>query len=382
MITKQQILAVRRAIDAYPSPVLTLYAHVNPAHPGNTPKAIALRARAALRRLDAPAPIVGKVLERLETGPHRARTLALFASDGRMDELELELDLPMVDGVEGHFEARWGEPYLSPLLLALDEYERYGVAYVDRDRWRLFEIFLGEIAEVSNAFRPIAPAELDRLQRSKNIHPAYIADRAGAARDLADRHLVEWTARFFRDGAHQLEAMVRTREIDRVILMGPDEDTRMFETALARPLRARVIARLPSLPHPAASADEVLRRVADTVEAAEARREAELLDKIREEGMWRLDRCLPALQRGQLHALAVPWRLDRSVFSERSTGYVAATPDAARAAAPDGAVDEVPLRDVLPELASAFAARIEFMRGPSLDRLIEEFGGMGALRRW
>ena len=55
------------------------------------------------------------------------------------------MELPVVDLAHGRVECRWGEPYVTPLLYALDEYERAGVLYLDQMSWRFYEIFLGEI---------------------------------------------------------------------------------------------------------------------------------------------------------------------------------------------------------------------------------------------
>lgn len=383
MITKEQIRRIREGVAHYRPPVLTIYAHVNSAVPNNHPKGIVTRVKEALKGLDVPAELSARAMAKLESVIHDARTIALFANQQDMHLVTLEVDLPVVDPMTGHAEARWGEPYLAPLILALDEWERYAVVFVDRDRWRFFEVFLGEIEEIGNAFRPSTPKELEILEEVKQFHPAWIASRDNAERDRFDRHMLEWVHRFYREVTERTAGLVAERGIDRLILMGPDRETNYLETHFPKPLAERVVKRLSSLPSPDAPASEVYRKVKDVLAEVERRAEGQLLDTIRERGIWSLHKCLSALQLGQLHVVAVPWSADTQVFVETETGYVAADEEAARRHRPNGTkVEARSLRDVLPDLAYTFAARVEFMRGDTKNRLMRELGGMGGLRRW
>lgn len=386
VITKEEILELRRTVGTYRSPVLSLYAHVNPAAPNNHPRAVAVRAKETMKELKVPPKIARRVFEFLNDKVQHAKTLAIFANDDGFDTLGLEVDLPVVDPTTGHVEARWGEPYLTPLLLALDEYQRYGVVFVDSDRWRFFEVFLGQIAEREQAYRAPSAGERDVLQISQEQHPAYIPVRGGAGKDNADWHLLELTRRFFDDALERIASDVAERGVGRLILLGPTEYVRLFESLMPRGLTDRVVERLSSLPSPDMSAHEVLQKVRPVIEEVEARAEEDLLSRVREEGHWGLERCLSELQQGQLYAVVVPWGLDREVYIDRGTGYVATEPanisaDGDGQADGDG-VEAKPLRDVLPDLALAFGARVEFVRGDRSDRLLGEFGGMAALPRW
>lgn len=382
VIGKQEILELRRTVGAYDAPVLSLYAHVNPAAPNNHPHAVAVRAKESMKTLGVPEALVHRVFERLKTQVTQARTLVLFADEARIDSLGLEVDLPVTDALTGHVEARWGAPYLTPLLLALDEYSPYGILFVDSDRWRLFEVFLGQIVEREQAHRPASPAEQDTLKTSQERYPAYVPVRGSAAKDNADWHRHEATRRFYEASLARIRAEIEQRDLSRLILLGPREYVHLFEGLLPGPLQDRVAARLPSLPSGDVSAHEVLEKVRPAMEAIEGEAEEALLVRVREEGHWGLERCLRELQQGQLYALVVPWTIDRDVYVDLVTGYVDTEP--ARLGPHNGQaqVETKRLHEVLPDLAMSFGARVEFVRGDRGDRLLCEFGGMGALPRW
>jgi hypothetical protein len=55
---------------------------------------------------------------------------------------------------------------------------------------------------------------------------------------------------------------------------------------------------------------------------------------------------------------------------------------AAEAYCPGQSVQEVPLSDVLPDLAAAHGARLELVQGEAEDRLIREFDRLAGFPRW
>jgi hypothetical protein len=87
------------------------------------------------------------------------------------------------------------------------------------------------------------------------------------------------------------------------------------------------------------------------------------------------------LQMGRLHLLLAPWRLERAVW-RCASGAVAVDPEAAQAFCPGQLVKQVRLQDLLPDLAVAHGARLEFVQGDAETRLLQEFGGLAGLARW
>lgn len=384
MIDKKQIRQVMSRVEAYPTPVLSLYISTNPARPDHSPRALAMRAKSTLRELAVPGELTDKVRQMVENDMPRARTLAIFATDDEVDVLRLHMELPIEDPITGHLEARWGEPYVLPLLLALDEFEHYGVLHVDQDQWRFFAVSLGAIEEVARGQRSVSPTEWDSLKLSKEQHPPYIPTRGGAAQDLAEDHMDDLARRFYQEVAVQLQHILDDRELHYLIATGPERDIARFRNAVPAAISNRISATLPSLPTTDFSASEVNDHVADTIKQLKVAREEQLLHDIGERGIRGMDACLSELQRGRLQVLVVPWPLDGTVYREAESGYVATTESAVLAARPDATtpVDQVSLREVLPRLVTAYNTKLELIVGGHKRQLEEDFGGMGAIARW
>jgi peptide subunit release factor 1 (eRF1) len=296
--------------------------------------------------------------------------------------MPLQVELPVVDGANGRAEASWGEPNLRPLELAIDELERYGVVYVDSEKLRLFEVFLGEIEEIVDAFRPRPPAADERLKHARRTSPAYVASRDNAGKDRMARRMDELTHRFYKQIAALLDSLARARHMDRFVLLGPDEDVRFFESSLPKALRERVVARETSLTSPAASAAEVLQKVGDVISRVEADSQRRLLDQIRERGIWGVERCLEELQQGRLHIVALPSDMRGDAWVVSEIDYISTDESRARGHANGHALERRPLIAVLPQIATAHGARVEFVRGENAERVRSELGGLAGLLRW
>ncbi len=391
MLGKDAIQAVRR-LAKHPAPVLSLYVLVNPADPDVSQytfdfkkKPYVIRAKDTLKALGVPRELAERVLFRLEHEAPQAVTRAVFAGEDFVEIYDLGVELPVVDLRTGLVEARWGEPYVTPLLFALDEYERYGVVYVDAERFRFFEVFMNQIEEVEDAFRAVAPDEWRQLSESRTAAPRNLAGyataaRGGTAQDKFDRRLLEWTHRFYKQLAGELAQHVEARGIQRLILMGPWEDTKYFESFLPRALTERVIVHLASPGHSHASLSEILAHVRPAIERMEREEENRLLDRVREEGIWGTGPMLDALMIGRVYLWVLPWYLETEVFYCPEEHFAAVNLEAARAVC--SAPEQRKLKDLVADLAEAYGAQIEFVRGEAEDRLLQEFGGMAGLVRW
>lgn len=378
MLTQEGTRYIREFVAPRVAPVLSLYLDVNPANPSNQGKAYVLRAREALEATKTPPEVRKKVLETLEHDLPQARSRVLFATEGWMESYDLQVDLPLVEGVE----ARWGEPYLTPILYVLDEYDRVGVVYLDSEKWRMFEVYLGEIEELPGAFRAVPTQEWNQLTQDSpgrrygqgGIH------RAAANTDRFERRLDAWTHRFYKRLAGLLEQVMNERNIQQLVLVGQKPEVLVFKELLPKRLRERVLATLPSLPTPRAPAGEVLRLVQGVLEPLERERENRLLDELAERGVTGLDQTLELLQQGGLHLLVAPWNPRGKVY-RAPDGWVGGSMEGAVAHGA-GRIEDVELKQVLPELAEAYGTRLEFVRGPAEERLHKAFGGLAGLPRW
>ena len=382
MLRKDDIHFIKDTIVPHSAPLLSLYADVNPANPDNAGRAWLVRVKNTLRSLSLPRDLTEKVIEALEFERPEARTCALFAGKDLLRMYTLRVDLPVVDLAHGRVDARWGEPYVFPLVYMIDEYERYGVVFVDRERWRFYEVFLGDIDERADAFLELHSDQSRKLEKRPAVRLVQGAvQRGGAEGDRFERHVEALAHRLYKRAAHLLEKLVDTAHTDWLILMGPNEDTHHFEQCLPRALRTRTAGLVPPPSNPEASAGEILKKVLPFITDNRQARELALLQELREKGMWGLSGGLQALQMGRFHLLVAPWSLGVKVL-RCAGGLVVQDCSAAEAFCPGQSVQEVPLSDVLPDLAAAHGARLELVQGQAEDRLIREFDRLAGLPRW
>ena len=392
MIGKEEIRRIKETLAIAEGPILSLYLDINPAKPENANRAYALRAKDAMKALGVPQDLQDRVLEVLKNQVLEAKTAVFFAKDKLFETLLLQVELPLVSSLKttflGEKESRfltdgalahYGEPFLLPLIYALDEYERYGVVYLDQERWRVFEIFLGEIQEVGDAFLALDTEAWRRLSLDapgRRFNLGGIS-RGGAGQDLFAKRLAAWEERFYKTLSHELEQLVEERGFTRLI--GPEEHTKLFLGYLPKRLKEKLVALLPSLPHPGASPGQVLKRLEPVLEEIERKGEVELLKKLEEAYPKAVfgPEVLERVQEGRVELWVLPWHLDQTVYACDGVFF----PDEARALATCEKPEAKPLAVVLPELAAGYAAKLEFVRGEAEKQLLER-GGMAALLRW
>jgi hypothetical protein len=213
--------ALKRRVAEYPEPTLSAYLNVNPASPDNRGKAYAIRLKDALKEHRVPRPLAERVLDYVEAEQPRTRMLVLFATpDGLFEAHRLRRELPQ--------EVRWGEPYVAPLELAIDEYEPTGVALLDAKRFLFFVSSLGEIEEELKVANGFGTADWRKTTSSPSMaHPG-----GGTAKDLFQRRLEASTQRFYKEVGEELRRLVEKSGLKRLILAGPEERTVAFCSAL------------------------------------------------------------------------------------------------------------------------------------------------------
>ena len=386
MIGTDRIRALQTHIAPHPSPVLSLYLDVNPARPENARKAYALRARAAMERLGLPKGYAREMMARLrqDHGVPDARTLVVFAGDepdAFFETYALRPQIPLVEAGDGVV-ARWGEPYVAPLLLAVTQQVRYLVLLLDESRVRTFELYLDEVVE-----RPAFVQSLDasnwRPMREHSTGAPGVPARGGSGKDLYDKRMADWRRRFHLEVARQLDATLAPLGSDtQLILMGQGADLHAFEAVLPPALQKRVAASIPAPANATAPASELEPLFTAAIDRIEREAQTALLDRIREQGVWGFGPTLEAAEAGRLHLLAVPWRMDAKVVRCESSGRVAASRSGASRLCPEAELQEVPLADVLPDLAARQGIELAVLRGPSESRLMQEFDGLAGLARW
>ena len=400
MLNIKETSALIDRLSALEGPVLSVYADVNPANPDNRGNAWRVRIKKALmdipdihKRTEHRPSLFEAIMELVDQDRPDARTLALFAKQNHLgktfvERVDLDVDLPVVDLRAGRVDARYGEPWILPLVYALDEYERTAVLHLDGSRWRLFELFMGDIREVDDIFAELDDEDWKELKeaarfiRSGELRVKVEPDLSGSTRDSWSKKMGHWRHKLYVRLARLLDKALRAMGADRLVLMGDDAETTVFRNTLPGHLRDRVVALVPNpkdLNNPRIG--DIKSRVLPVLEEAERAAEMQLLDEIREQpGIWGLGKTLDALQIGQIDTLVVPYDTDATFWTCPDDGLMAADPEVLEAFCDD--IEEVALRERVFQLTRDYGTRLEFVEGAAKDRLNSEFEGIAGKRRW
>src|SRR5438132_3601242 len=171
MISRAAVDLLRERSPTPGSPVLSVYLDVDQSRAANLKREFEAALKARLRAIEQRLAESEREVFRADAArvqrfvgdyqPH-AKTLVVFADDSAGFFWSGELRAPLATDV------RWElTPYLRPLAEVLDEHERYGIVLVDKERARIFTVFLGEIDEEREA---IAAAEVRHKKASGTDH--------------------------------------------------------------------------------------------------------------------------------------------------------------------------------------------------------------------
>jgi Bacterial archaeo-eukaryotic release factor family 10 len=370
MAQAQDLRQTITSVSGRPGPILSAYLSVNADIPENQRRAYLVRLRDAMKDEGVPEALQQRVREYIENETHpKARTLAIFAGEDDLFEIyHLQVDVPE--------SFRWGDPNVAPLTLVMDEYEPYGAAVLDAERFRYFVVSPlstahGEEEIKANGFREI------------DAHPSEPYPRGGTDFEPASRRTEAHVHSFYKELGELTRDVTFREGVQRLILAGPRERTAEFRRTLPNELHDRVVAE--EHLEIGAPEGELLDRLEAVRERAEYEREKELLDEIRESGVRGLDETVAALQEeNRVYHLAALWELEAEI--RWCDNDQLAIREATRVECPFcGQQTRVrPLTDVLVDLAAARGARLDFVMGEdeNTDTLRDEFGGIAGLTRF
>jgi hypothetical protein len=360
------------SVSGHPGPVFSAYVSVNAEIPENQGRAYLVRLRDAMNDEGVPEELQERIREYVEAETHpRARALALFAAEeGLFEVYRLHVDLP-----ESY---RWGDPYVAPLTLVIDEYEPYGAVVVDAERFRYFVV--SPLARTDEGEEVKASGF-----REVEVDPSMPYPRGGGSTDMdpAGRTQEANIHRFYKELGKLTRNLTFREGVRRLILAGPRERTAEFREALPNELKDRVVAE--DHVELGAPEGEILERLEAIRERAEYERESELLAEIRESGVAGLDETIAALQEeNRVYHLTVLWELEGEIRWCDNDQLAIMDPSAEECPFCSQKTRARPLTDVLVDLAAARGARLDFMRGENenTDTLRDEFGGIGGLTRF
>jgi hypothetical protein len=349
MAQAEDVRGLKERLEGHPGPILSVYLSVNARYEENQGQAYKVRLRDALEEMEVPKDLADRARESVEEAHPGARTLVLFvADDGFFERYNLQVDLPEAF----HF----GEPYLAPLVLALDEHEPYGVALLDAQEFRFFvSAPMEEPAHASTGASSgfLREVEIESRQPYPKVGGTRDHEPAGATRQA---HL----HRFFKELAEQTRKLVLRDGIKHLILAGPKERTAAFRETLPQDVQERVVAE--EQVEARGPENEAIEEFETIVERAEKERKAGLIYQARESGVHGIKDTIEALQLGQVHHLIALWGLDAELrwcdFDELAMMDISG-----QECTFCGRETRVrPLIDVLVDLAAIRDARLEFVR--------------------
>ena len=314
------------------------------------------------------SPSVHDDLQRIEAfvrgGLDRSRTrgLAIFSCSAQSLWEVIQLPVPVRSRVVVN-----NVPAVGQLESVVQEYDRFGVLLVDRQRARMFVFELGELIDRSEL--------LDELPRDYDV-------RGERERGEVTQHTDALAQQHLRRAADVAFRVFQEQGFEHLSLGGPDATIGELEGLLHPYLRDRLCARIPVAP--GASVDEI-RRAAMVVETQQEREaEAAIVNRLRDavgsgtRGVAGLDAVLAALAEHRVEVLLVSDGYQAPGWSCGACGVLAAV--GRRCKVCDHEMDELPdvVEDAV-EHAMAQSCKVEVcIDNADLDVL----GRIGALLRF
>jgi peptide subunit release factor 1 (eRF1) len=268
-------------------------------------------------------------------------------------------------------ELYWGdEALLEPLEAALDDCERVAVVLFDKERARLFTIYLGTLE-----FRQQLTDDVPGKQKTGGWF--------ALAQTRYARHHEDHVLRHAKRTIAALMALLRSHPFDRLLLGGPDEALSLLQRHLPRPLQARCTGTL-ALELFATDAD-VLRAVRAAVEPLERAAEVASITELVEatatpRATLGLQDTLASVSQGRVDRLFMDEAFDATGGECAACGQLVA----GVGPCPTCGQPVVPLPNLQERLlqrAHETGCRVELVAGAAAE-LLAVHGGLGAWVRY
>lgn len=308
-----------------------------------------------------------RALEYLATPePGGRRPVALFSCAGEKfwEAVSLPRGIPSAVFLGETF-------YLQPLAALLDQYPRYCVVLLERDKARLFEIYMDQIEDRSQILDPVPP----RMRG---------AGWGGFQERRIERHMEHAVQRHYQRVADQVRDLLKKYRFDALLLGGHREAFSDFENHLPAHLLQRLVGRFVLDPG-TATPDEIRARALELIRERDHRQKQDLVRRVldgaaeRGLGVTGLEATLAALLRGQVRTLVVGEGLAVGGKRCQDCGALAVASDAS---CPQCRAPLRPVQDIVEhavQFAIQEASQVRFINDH------EEFrraGNIGALLRF
>ncbi len=239
----------------------------------------------------------------------RTRLLIVFATgEGLFQEYRLPVALPSRLYVDP-------DPYIRPLTVLLDEFDRYCVAVVSRREARVFHMYLGEMEEEVAALESETPGWISEGEgRAARGTAAGTGPWAGWRESKIQRHIADHAHRHFKEVAAALFRFFKEHGFDRLIVGGPEGEEGKVVPQFLEHLHSYLRERLAGVfaGEPDMSVNEIKERALEVAQGHERREEERLIARLLEQaakedglGVLGLNDVVLALMMGQVHTLVL-----------------------------------------------------------------------------
>ncbi len=242
-----------------------------------------------------------------------ARLLVIFASsNGLWKEYRVPIALPSQMVVEP-------APYVRPLTMLLDKFERHCVLVIDGSKARIFSLYLKEFEEYPDVF---IQSEVPSRVRVKSSMTGSMASgiRGGLGEQRIQRHIQDHIHRHLKYVAERTLDFFKKKSFDRLIIAAPeDKILPWLKDHLHSYLRDRLVGEFNA--NPGSSEQNLKEKALEVAQEFELGREKELIEKVFEQkgpkgkAVLGIEPTLEALMLGQVHTLVI-----QSVF--KASGFV------------------------------------------------------------
>lgn len=201
-------------------------------------------------------------------------------------------------------------PYLRPLAMLLDTYERYGVIQVDQAGARLYLFHMGMLEAAEG-----------HLGEEVKTHKA-----GGWSAPRLQRREAEHARQNLQDAAELAESFYRRADIRRLILAGTDKNVARFKELLSHRLRSMVVGQFNA--NASAGTTEIRDAALQIAQEAETQEACALADRVittaRKGGnaLLGLAETLTAVQSGRAQHVVVLANYVRPAYRFVDSGYV------------------------------------------------------------
>jgi peptide subunit release factor 1 (eRF1) len=290
------------------SPVLSVYLNLDPSSPTNLRGGYKLALEEMLKQIETQLTDDNKrrhfqedtswARKQAERRMLKGGSLVLFCDVSEGFYFQEDLSVRLANQI-------WfgDTPYTRPLMGVINEYERYGVVLVDKEKARFFVVSAGSIQELDEAFQS-PPVRHRRTAGLDHMRSQMVLQRRAAT----------WSGWFLKEVSEILHDIIQHQEIDRIILGGQEDITAELYRLLPKAAAARVMdsVRIAIT----AKASEVLQISTPVLEKIEHQRERELVSDLitvaqktqskQEKAVLGFDATLDAVNQARVYRLVYP----------------------------------------------------------------------------